>query len=112
MLNDDHELFNVHLGHINKQVNDLRESERKKEQDKEVRAADDVQDLDDKFHVKKTDGYSLLIEEFVVEGALTEHLIQAGPNPGKKNTKQQDWSMFYFVYGFVLIVMVISALPN
>jgi hypothetical protein len=34
MLNDDHELFNVHLGHVNKQVNDLRESERKKEQDR------------------------------------------------------------------------------
>ncbi len=31
MLNDDHELFNVHLGRVNKQVNDLRESERKKE---------------------------------------------------------------------------------
>ncbi len=31
MLNDNHELFNVHLGHINKQVNDLRESEWKKE---------------------------------------------------------------------------------
>jgi hypothetical protein len=52
MLNDDHELFNAHLGHINKQVNDLRESERKKEQDKKVRATDDVQDLDGKFHVK------------------------------------------------------------
>ncbi len=24
MLNDDHKLFNVHLGHVNKQVNDLR----------------------------------------------------------------------------------------
>jgi hypothetical protein len=24
MLNDNHQLFNVHLGHINKQVNDLR----------------------------------------------------------------------------------------
>ncbi len=33
MLNADHELFNVHLGQINKQVNDFRESERKKEQD-------------------------------------------------------------------------------
>ncbi len=111
MLNDNHELFNVHLGHINKRVNDLRENERKKEQDEKVRAADDVQDLDDKFHVKKTDGYSLLIAEFVAEGALTEHLIQAGPNAVKKNTKE-DWSMFFFVYGLVLIVMVISALPN
>jgi hypothetical protein len=73
MLNDDHELFNDHLGHVNKQVDDLRESERKKEQDKKVRAANDVQDLDDKFHVKKTDRYSLLVAEFVAEGALTEH---------------------------------------
>jgi hypothetical protein len=111
MLHDDHELFNVHLGHVNKQVNDLKESERKKEQDEKARAPNDVQDLDDKFHVKKTDGYSLLIAEFVAEGALTEHLIQAGPNAGKKNTKQ-DWSMFFFVYGLVLIVMVVSALPN
>jgi hypothetical protein len=92
-------------------VNDLRESERKKEQDKKVRATNDVQNLDDKFHVNKTDGYSLLIAEFVAEGALTEHLIQAGPNAGKKNTKQ-DRSMFFFVYGLVLIDLVISALPN
>ncbi len=70
-----------------------------------------MQDLDDKFHVKKTDGYSLLIAEFVAEVAFTEHLIQADPNAGKKNTKQ-DWSMLFFVYGLVLIAMVISALPN
>ncbi len=111
MLNDDHELFNVHLGHINKQVNDLRESERKKEQEEKVGAADDMQDLDDKFHVKETDGGSLLIAEFAAEGACTEHLIKAGPNAGKKNTKQ-DCSMFFFVYGLVLTVVVISALPN
>ncbi len=37
MLNDDHELFNVHLGHVNKQVNDLRESERKKERKNKMR---------------------------------------------------------------------------
>ncbi len=41
-----------------------------------------MQDLDDKFCVNKTDGYSLLIAEFVAEGALTEYLIQAGPNAG------------------------------
>jgi hypothetical protein len=42
------------------------------------------------------DGYSLLVTEFVAEGALTEPLIQAGPNAGKKNTKQ-DWSMFFIL---------------
>ncbi len=89
MLNADHELFNVHLGQVNKQVNDLRESERKKEQDKKVRPTNVVQVLDDKFYVKKIDGYSLLVAEFVAE-----HLMQAGPNAGKKNTKQ-DWSMFF-----------------
>jgi hypothetical protein len=55
-----------------------------------------MQDLDDKFHVKKIDGYSLLVAEFVAEGALTEHLMQAGPNAGKKNTKQY-WSMFFLL---------------
>jgi hypothetical protein len=75
MLNADHELFKVHLGQVNKQVNDLRESESKKEQDEKVRSTNDMQDLDDKFHVKNIDIYSLLVAEFVAEGALTEHLI-------------------------------------
>ncbi len=48
-----------------------------------------------KFHVKKIDGYSILVVEFVPEGALTEHLIQSGLNAGKKNTKQ-DWSKFLY----------------
>ena len=93
MLNADHELFNAHLGRVNKRENDLRESKKKTEQDEKVRATDDVQDIDDKFHVQKIDGYSILVAEFLPEGALTEHLIQAGSNAGKKNTKQ-DWSKF------------------
>ena len=93
MLNDDHELFNAHLGRVNKHENDIRESKKKREQDEKVRYTDDVQDMDDKFHVKKIDGYSILVAEFLPDGALTEHLIQAGLNAGKKNTKQ-DWSKF------------------
>ena len=93
MLNDDHELFNTHLGRVNKRDNDIRESKKKKEQDEKIRSTDDVQDIDDKFHVKKIDGYSILVAEFHPDGALTEHLIQAGSNAGKKNTKQ-DWSKF------------------
>jgi hypothetical protein len=34
--------------------------------------------------VKKIDGYSILVAEFHPDGALTEHLIQAGSNAGKK----------------------------
>ena len=93
MLNADHELFNAHLGRVNKRENDLRESKKKIEQDKKVRATDDVQDIDDKFHVQKIDGYSILVAEFLPEGALTDHLIQSGTNAGKMNTKQ-DWSTF------------------
>jgi len=93
MLNDDHELFNTHLGRVNKRDNDIRESKKKKEQDEKIRSTDDVQDIDDKFHVKKIDGYSILVAEFHPDGALTEHLIHAGSNAGKKNTKQ-DWSKF------------------
>jgi hypothetical protein len=93
MLNADHELFNAHLGRVNKRENDLRDTQKKREQDEKVRATDDVQDIDDKFHGQKKDGYSILVSEFLPEGALTEHLIQAGPNAGKKNTKQ-DWSTF------------------
>jgi hypothetical protein len=40
--NADHELFNVHLGQVNEQVNNLRESERNKKQDEKVRSSDDV----------------------------------------------------------------------
>lgn len=93
MLNADHELFNAHLGQVNKRENDLRESKKKIEQDEKVRATDDVQDIDDKFHVQKIDGYSILVAEFLPEGALTDHLIQSGTNAGKMNTKQ-DWSTF------------------
>jgi hypothetical protein len=91
MLNDDHELFNAHLGQVNKRENDLKERQRKREQDEKVGSTDDIQDVDDRFHFKKIDGYSILVAEFVPEGALTEHLIQAGLNAGKKSTKQ-DWS--------------------
>ncbi len=52
-----------------------------------------MQDLGNKFHVKRIDGYSLLVGEFVAQGDLTEHLIQAGQYVGKKNTNQ-DWSKF------------------
>jgi hypothetical protein len=52
-----------------------------------------VHDLEDKFHVKRIDGYSLLVGEFVAQGDLTEHLIQAGQHARKKNTNQ-DWSKF------------------
>jgi hypothetical protein len=45
MLNSDHEPFNVHLGQVNKQVNDLRESERIKEEEKKVRSTNDVQNF-------------------------------------------------------------------
>ncbi len=55
-LNADHELLNVHLGQINKQINDLRESKKKKAQDEKVRSTDDVHDLDGKFHVMRIDG--------------------------------------------------------
>ena len=73
MLNADHELFNAHLGRVNKPENDLRESKKNIEQDEKVRATDDVQDIDDKFHVQKIDGYSILVAEFLPEGALTDH---------------------------------------
>jgi hypothetical protein len=92
-LNADHELFNVHLGQVNKRINDLRESEKKKVGDEKIRSTNDAQDLDDKFHVKRINGYSLLVGEFVAQGDLTEHLIQAGQHAEKKNTKQ-DWSKF------------------
>ena len=93
MLNADHELFNAHLGRVTKRENDLRESKKKIEQDEKVRATDDVQDIDDKFHVQKIDGYSILVAEFLPEGTLTDHLIQLGTNARKMNTKQ-DWSTF------------------
>jgi hypothetical protein len=81
------------LDGVNKRENDIRESKKKREQDEKVRSTDDVHDMDDKFHVKKNDGYSILVAEFLPDGALTEHLIKAGSNAGKKNTKQ-DWSKF------------------
>ena len=71
----------------------LKERECKREQDEKVRSTDNIQDMDDRFHVRKIDRYSILVVAFVPEGTLTEHLIQAGLNDGKKNTKQ-DWSKF------------------
>jgi hypothetical protein len=47
-LNDDHELYNVHLGRVNKKINDLKEILRKTEEEQKLSATDNVSDIERK----------------------------------------------------------------
>ena len=48
-LTGDHELYNKHIGRVNKSINDEKEAERKSEEDAKIAACDDVGDLMKKF---------------------------------------------------------------
>ncbi len=47
-LTDDHELYNFHLGHVNKKVNDRKEMKCKREEEEKIGATNDVSDIERK----------------------------------------------------------------
>ena len=98
-LNDDHELYNVHLGRVNKKINDLKEILLKGEEDAKVAAADDVSDIEHKL----SDGvepYLIMIGEFRSIGPLSMHVVVRGNNKGK-SSKKQTWEHIHSGHKFV-----------
>jgi hypothetical protein len=98
-LNDDHELYNVHLGRVNKKINDLKEILLKGEEDAKVAAADDVSDIEHKL----SDGvepYLIMIGEFRSIGPLSMHVVVRGDNKGK-SSKKQTWEHIHSGHKFV-----------
>jgi hypothetical protein len=71
-LTDDHELYNFHLGRVNKKVNDLKEMMRKKEDEEKIAATEDVSDIERKLS-DGVDPYLIMIGEFRSTGPLFVH---------------------------------------
>lgn len=90
-LKEDYELFNVHLGRVNKRLNDKKQEAIDKKAAEKMVSSEDMSDLDAKFNAGKHSGYELLLGEFEPVGDLLEHVIQSGCNTGKMNYKQV-WS--------------------
>lgn len=101
MLNFDehHELYNVHLGRVNKKVNDLKEKQRKIEAEMKIAAAEDVSDIERKLS-NGIDPYLIIVGEFRSAGPLLTHIIQKGDNKGK-SSKKQEWEHIHSGYRFV-----------
>jgi len=98
-VNEDHELYNVHLGRVNKKINDLKEIQRKREEEKKVAATDDVSDIERKLS-DGDDPYLILIGEFMSCGPLSDHIIQRGTDKGK-TSKKQPWQHVHSGHKFV-----------
>ena len=69
---DDHELFNVHLHRVNKLVNDAKDRRRKEEEYRAVLKSDNVTNVIQKTE-ERHNGYNLLVNEFESCGPLEEH---------------------------------------
>lgn len=95
-LKDDHELYNQHLGRVNRVINDKKEEQLKQEKLQKINSLDDVSDLDRKFWEDKMNCYQLLLGEFhpVPGEGMKEHRITKGANCGKTKYKQQ-WSQYF-----------------
>jgi hypothetical protein len=98
-LNDDHELYNVHLGRVNKKINDLKEILRKTEEEQKLSATDDVSDIERKLSAS-VDPYLIMIGEFRSIGPLSVHVVLKGENKGK-STKKQTWEHIHSGHKFV-----------
>ena len=98
-LTDDHELYNFHLGRVNKKVNDLKEMMRKKEDEEKIAATEDVSDIEHKLS-DGVDPYLIMIGEFRSTGPLLVHIIQKGDNKGK-TSKKQTWEYVHLGHKFV-----------
>ncbi len=87
---EDHELYNVHNGRVNKILNDEKDVIRKQQQKERANAIDDVSELEDRIR-EGTTAYKLLVAEFEPCGEFRVHTIGKGQNQGRK-VKKQKWS--------------------
>ena len=98
-LKEHHELYNIHLGCINKKLNDKKEEDRKAE---EAKKTSEVQDFSDLLLMiqNKVKPATILLGEFVSIGELQPHIISKGPNMGETSYKQQ-WKHRHSDYKFI-----------
>ena len=73
-LHDDHELYNVHLGRVNKKLNDLKDKQQKAEESMKVPVAEDVSDIESKLS-NGIDPSLILVNEIRSVGPLAMHII-------------------------------------
>jgi hypothetical protein len=85
-LNDGHELYNVYLGRVNKKVNDLKEMNRKREEEMKIASAVNFSDIERKLS-DGVDPYLIMVQEFRSTGPLSTHIILRGDNKGKSTMK-------------------------
>ena len=81
-LTDAHELFNCHLGYVNKAVTNKEVGAEISENEKYAAAVEDLSDIEDKFN-GGMDGYDDLLLEFESVGTAKQHVIKEGANAGK-----------------------------
>ena len=98
-LKEHHELYNIHLGRVNKKLNDKKEEDRKTE---EAKKTSEVQDFSDLLLMiqNKVKPATILLGEFVSIGELQPHIISKGPNMGDTSYKQQ-WKHRHSDYKFI-----------
>ncbi len=71
----DHELYNVHLGGVNKKINDLKEMQHKRDEEEKVSAAGNVSDIEHKLS-DGVDPYLIIVRELRPTGPILVHVIQ------------------------------------
>jgi hypothetical protein len=87
-LKENHELYNIHLGHVNKKLNDKKEEDCKAEEAKKTSRVHDLSDLLLMIQ-NKVKPSTILLGEFKSIGELQPHIITLGPNMGGTSYKQQ-----------------------
>ncbi len=87
-MKEHHELYIIHLGRVNKKLNDKKEEDCKAE---EAKKTSGVQDLSDLLLMiqNKVKPSTILLGEFKPIGELQPHIIPQGPNMGGTSYKQQ-----------------------
>jgi hypothetical protein len=94
----DHELYNVHLGGVNKKINDLKEMQHKRDKELKVSAADNVSDIERKLS-DGVDPYLTMVGELRPTKPISVHVIQKGDNKGK-STNKQAWEHAHLGHKF------------
>ncbi len=97
-LKEHHELYNIHLGHVNKNLNDKKEEDHKAEEAKKTYGVQDLSDLLLMIQ-NKVKPSTILLGEFESIGKLQPHIITRGPNMGGTSYKQQ-WKHQHSDYKF------------
>ena len=99
-LKSDNDLFNQHLGKVNKKINDLKEKRAHEEYKAKNTLSDSVSDIVKKFN-EGSRVYDILLGEFEKEGSeLVAYTMKGVTHTGKVNYKQ-DWSESCFVQSFI-----------